>query len=472
MAGPCHNAVPRRQFLQDAAAGVAGLSLLGLGCEGQRRAQVGAGARPCNLLFIFADQMHGFALGCMNHPDVLTPHLDQLAASGTLFRNCYSAAPVCTPFRANLFTGRYGSQTGVLRNNQRIPEGARTLAAALNDGGYTTSYVGKWHLGATGNVAVPAHLRGDFQHFIGYQAYNDYEKNVIFFDEDMAPRQFPRHRTDATGDVAIERLEAIADRRFALFVSFQSPHYPEQPSPRFLDLYRDLRPTRRPNCQEIDPYIGTQEPPSRRETDPVYRIYGNNLDEYLRRYYALVTQLDDNVGRILDRLRQLGREDDTVVIFTSDHGDMQGSHGLKNKNRYYEESVRIPCIVRDPRGKRGDAREELVSSVDFFPSVLDYAGLAPEPTAEGRSVLPLTRGRGSDWEDVVISESCGAAGGDWLMVRMGRYKLVADRRLQPVVLFDLERDPYEMRDVLAQEGRRAASLRQRLVAWHEHVTRG
>ncbi len=469
MTNHCKSSFPRRQFLYDAAAGAVGLSLLGLGCEGQRSASLRASNKPCNVLFVFADQMHGFALGCMNHPDVKTPHLDQLAAGGTLFRSCYSAAPVCTPFRCNLLTGRYGSQTGVLRNNLRIPEGERTLAAALNDGGYATSYVGKWHLGATGNVAVPPQFRAGFQHFIGYQAYNDYEKNVIFYDEDMQPRRFQRHRTDATADVAIQRLEAIADRRFALFVSFQSPHYPEQPSAEFLERYRNLKPTRRPNCEEIDPYIRTEAPPSRPETDPLYKIYGNNLDEYLRRYYALVTQLDHNVGRILARQRELGHEDDTVVVFSSDHGDMQGSHGMENKNRYYEESVRIPCIVRDPRGRRGDVRNELISSTDYFPSVVDYAGLPAEPTAEGRSLAPLTRGGRVDWEDVVYSEACQGAGGDWFMVRAGKYKLVVRKNLTPMALFDLEKDPYEMHDLLPAEAERAESLRQQLAAWRARI---
>ena len=190
-----------------------------------------------NILVIFADQMHGFAMSCMGHPDVKTPNLDWLASEGTLFRNSYSQSPVCTPFRCCLLTGRYGSQTGVLRNQQPIPAGERTFADAFNDGGYRTSYVGKWHLGNTGNVAVPESQRGGFTDFIGYEAYNDFIDGVKFFDEDGNYTPTTDHRTKETTDITMQRLANMTDEKFAMVVSYQNPHYPEQPTLKYEKLY-------------------------------------------------------------------------------------------------------------------------------------------------------------------------------------------------------------------------------------------
>ncbi|MCK5001109.1 MAG: sulfatase-like hydrolase/transferase, partial [Anaerohalosphaera sp.] len=214
------------------------------------------GKQP-NILVLFADQMHGFAMGCMEHPDVKTPNLDFLASEGTLFRNAYSEAPICTPFRCCMFTGRYGSQTNVLVNQKRIPAGERTFADAFNDGGYRTSYVGKWHLGGTGNIAVAEYLRGGFTDFIGYEAYNDFIDGVLFFDENGVAAPTEDHRTKETTDIAMERLAKLVDKKFAMVVSYQNPHYPEQPSLKYEKLYENLLPTRRPNCTTnptFDPY--------------------------------------------------------------------------------------------------------------------------------------------------------------------------------------------------------------------------
>ncbi len=432
-----------------------------------------------NILFMFADQMHGFAMNCMGTEDIHTPHLDELARSGALFRNAYSNAPVCTPFRINLMSGRYGAQTDALRNEAKIPNGTRTLADCLNDGGYRTSYVGKWHNGATGNVFIPPELRGGFQEFIGYQCYNDYLKNIRFFDEVGNVDQREGHRTDITSDIAIERLDRLAqrDEPFALFVSYQNPHYPEQPSPEYAAMYEGKAIRRRPNCQEIDPFVGTASPPSPRPfgKDPNFQRYGNNLDQYLRDYYAMVTQLDANVGRMLHELEKRGLRDNTVIVFTSDHGDLQGSHGLKNKGRPWEESTRIPLIVDLPQGAEGVVLDELVSGIDIAATLVDLAGEETPGSFEGASFAPLARGEPQQWDRPVFSELR-----NWAMVRHGDLKLTAGKPedgargdLEPQTLFDLGRDPYEMDNVLddpnyTDERERLSRL---LREWWEHVSK-
>lgn len=421
-----------------------------------------------NVLFLFADQMHAFALGCMGNPDVQTPNLDRLAARGVLFRQCYSSAPLCTPMRANLLTGRYCCQTDTLRNEARIPAEERTLADALNDGGVRTSYVGKWHLGGKGNGPIPEELRGGFTDFIGYQCYNGFYKDVCFYDEAGVEHRFTKHRTDATTDLALERLERLAGQRFAMFVSYQNPHYPVQPAPEFAARYAGRPILRRPNASDIDPYTRTFSPPSPPpDEDPDALRYGGNLDEYIRLYYAMITQMDHQIGRLLERLEALGIADRTAVFFTSDHGDMQGSHALKNKATFWEESSRVPFIAYVPGGFRGET-EALVSTTDMYPTVLDLAGLPAEPTAEGRSYGTLLRGGRQPWNDAVYSEDQSG----WLMIREGNWKLAVDRATYtPSHLFHLGDDPYELYN-LVQRPEHAATrerLRERLRAWHADV---
>ena len=399
-----------------------------------------------NTLFIFADQMHAFAMGCMGTHDIQTPNLDRLAARGVLFRNAYSNAPVCTPFRINLFTGLYGCQTASLRNEAAIPDGIPTLAQRLNEGGIHTSYVGKWHIGDTGNKNVLPEHRGGFTDFIGYYCYNDYLGGIHFFDEDGEKHKYEGHRTEATTDLAIDRLRGIADKQFAMFVSYQNPHYPVQPSPKYEAMYAGKTITRRPNCQQIDPFTGTASPPSPRpfDLDVNHQKYGNDLDEYLRLYYAMVTQLDDNVGRLIAELEKLGIADDTAIVFTSDHGDMQGSQGLKNKALPWEESTRIPLIACVPGGASGVATDNLVTGIDFFPTVLEWMNLPDEPTNEGTSFAPTTFGRPQKMEGPVFSEMK-----DWCMVRKGDFKLVVNAvTLEPTHMFDLKNDPYEMTNIV------------------------
>jgi arylsulfatase A-like enzyme len=418
-----------------------------------------------NILFYFTDQMNRFALNCMGTADIRTSNLDRLAGEGVLFRNAYSNCPICTPFRINLFTGRYSGETRTFGNENRIPASCVTLADRLNAGGFRTGFVGKWHIGANGNKPVPEELRGGFREFIGYQCYNGFYKDVVFFDEENRAHAFDRHRTEVTTDLAIERLETMAGKPFALFVAEQGPHYPVQPAPEYAALYKDAVLKARPNFRPVDPYTGTWSPLSPRPPDtcPDFIRYGNNPDEYRRLYYAMVTQIDANVGRLLGALDRLGLAETTAVVFTSDHGDMQGSHGLKNKCFPHEESSGIPLIVRVPGGARGVVTDALVSGVDYFPTLLDYAGLAPEPGLPGVDFAPLTRGAPQVLDGPVFSEMP-----KWRMVREGNLKLVVEGEDdRPSMLFDLERDPAELEnrvDDPAYAGPRAR-LRERLREW-------
>jgi arylsulfatase A-like enzyme len=418
-----------------------------------------------NLLFIFTDQQHRYALGCMGNPDVETPTLDRLAERGVLFTRSYSNDPVCGPFRGSLLTGQYSSRCGVTRNGDPLPDGAPTFADAANAGGYDTAFVGKWHLGGAGNQPIPKALRGGFQHFMGYQCHNGFYNEVCFYDEANREHRFEKHRTDVTTDLAIERLKMLARSQspFMLMVAYQAPHYPEQPAPEYARMYRDRPVSRRPNCTgEIDPFTATHSPPSPDsiDLDPDYQRYGNDLDAYIRLYNAMCTQIDANIGRLFDALEDAGVADQTMIVFTSDHGDMQGSHGMKNKCLPYEESAGIPLIVRVPGLPESRVSDAPVSGIDLMPTCLELMGLPPVDGVDGASFAPLLRGRTEAGPGFAFSER-----GTWCMVVGAAWKLVAERGengLAPTMLFHLDEDPYEMQNRVADPA--DAPLRDRMLA--------
>jgi len=416
--------------------------------------------RP-NILFIFADQLVYDGLGCTGSPDAITPHLDALAAGGVVCDAAYSSSPVCTPYRACLLTGRHAGTIGALRNEAPLPVGVPTLADALAAGGYATAYVGKWHLGGKDQIAVPAALRGGFQRFIGYQCYNDYIHDVEFFDEAGRGRRFAGNRTQATSDLAIEALDSLASggAPWLLMASYQDPHYPLQPEPGYAALFHGRPVARRPNQREVEPFTPTWSPRSPRpvQRDPNWQRYGGDLDEYLRLYHAQVCQLDAEVGRVLARLRRLGLDDKTIVVFTSDHGDLQGMHGLVNKSSWHEGSARVPLLAAGPGIPPGTRLPVPVGCVEWLATCCDWAQRPAPEGVHAPSMRALLEGR-SQAHIPVFSES-----GDWISVREGAWRCAASTAdLTVRALHDLEADPYELHDRAGDPA--TAEIQARLVA--------
>ncbi len=427
-----------------------------------------------NLLFIFTDQQHRYALGCMDNPNIETPNLDRLAKQGVLFRRCYSNNPICGPFRGSLLTGQYTSRCGVIRNGDPLPQGTTTFAEAFGSAGYTTSWVGKWHLGGNGNGPIARELQGGFDRFTGYQCYNGFYRDVCFYDREGCEHRFEKHRTDVTTDLAIRELDDLAegDQPFMLMMSYQAPHYPEQPAPEYAELYKGRKIVHRPNVQEIDPFTPTFSPRSPRPVDGDldYQRYGRNLDEYIRLYNAMCTQIDANIGRLLTRLEELDIEEKTMIVFTSDHGDMQGAHGLKNKCLPHEESAGIPLIMYVPGLPGGRVTDELVSGIDLMPTCLDLAGITPVDSADGTSIGPFLDRQTESACEAVFSEF-----NDWCMIVRSGWKLAAHRKeeggLDPTLMTNLDQDPYELNNRVndPEVADLRAQLLSELTAWDQNV---
>ncbi len=419
--------------------------------------------RP-NLLLIMADQMHKYALGAVT-PYVKTPNLDRLAEEGTLFSNAYSNNPVCGPFRGILYSGRYSKDCGVQKNGQALREEEETLPGELARLGYETGFVGKLHLGADGNGPVPEKYRAGHQHFLGYQCYNGFRDQVCFYDEEGNEHRFTEHRTDVTARLGIERLRELAGtgKPFLQTIFFQAPHYPEQPSEAYERLYDGAELPMPEQYREIEPYTPTYSPYSPRPfcLCPDYVRYGGNLPEYLKLYYAMVSQIDANVGLILEELERLGIAGHTAVVFSADHGDMQGSHGMKNKCLPYERSCGIPLIVKLPWCRQEKLVRTPVSAVDIYPTCMELAGAVSQKKLPGQSLIGLILGSSAGHRPVFAENHMHRK--RWYMMRNARYKLVADAEgLAPELLFDLEKDPEEAENLVSDA--RFSAVKQELLA--------
>lgn len=413
-----------------------------------------------NILMIFADQHHKYALGKVDEK-MITPNLDALADEGTLFTNAYSPNPVCGPYRACLLTGQYSTHHKAADNASALPDKYPNLAEHLHNAGWECGYIGKYHLGGNGNIPIPENLRRGFTYFMGYQCYNGFDPDppfnieILFRDMDNNAHVFNRHRTDVTADLAVDMLEELKKRNKPFFaaVSFQAPHYPEQPSAKYAEMYKDVYFDKTPDYVEgVEPYTPTYTPPTPQpfENCPNYQRYGGDMDKYKQYYSAMVTQVDAGVGKIMEALDRLGLADDTMVIYTADHGDMQGSHGHINKSLPFEKSAGVPFIVRMPGNQRCGVSKELISGLDIYSTALAAAGVDDHGQGDGTDFTPYLRGETEKIHDYVVSEYPVSYPSEypWHLIRTPQYKLVVSpKTFEPIYLFDMLADPYEMNDL-------------------------
>lgn len=446
----------RREWLQCTA-----LSSLGAGLALQSH---GDTAKRPNILLLMADQMRGDCLGADGNDAVITPHLDSLAKEGILFRRAYSSVPSCTPARAALLTGLGPWKNGML-GYSRIPERyAREKPRMLSAGGYKTGAIGKCHfhpqrnshgydfmlLDESGRVESDD-FESDYRAWFHEQAptenpdatgigWNDYPARPYALPEEL-------HPTTWTGNEALRYLESYEDEApFFLKVSFARPHSPYDAPQRFFDLYED---------REIPaPLVGDwceRYAPRASDRDSLWHgDLGVETALHSRKgYYGSVTFIDEQIGRILALLRKRNMLDNTLIIFTADHGDMLGDHHLWRKTYGYEGSARIPMILRPPAGCdpawRGVEREEPVGLRDILPTCLDAAGLGGAEKMDGKSLLQLLRDDGKDWRPWMDLEhsTCYLDTEHWNGLTDGRVKYLYFGQSGEEQLFDLVKDPGE-----------------------------
>lgn len=424
-------------------------------------------SRPPNILVIMSDQHAAGALGAAGHPVVQTPNLDRLCAEGVAFTSAYAAYPMCTPARASFMTGRYATGHGVWELGDPLDSALPTWAHALQIAGYHTALAGRMHfVGPDQWHGFAQRLCPDVgENGMPIFAYADWDAKEqpegVMLDalaiagptgEETRYQAYDRAVCDAAVR-ALRQAAATPSRPWALTVGLVLPHFPYQVSRPYYDRYRDSGiplPTTPPDGRTFDDCI----PEVYRG---IRRWLGLHVDgataEQVRCarqcYYGMITFMDEQIGRVLDELRQQGLEENTVVVYLSDHGDSLGEHGLWSKMTFYEESARIPLIVRLPGMQyAGERCAAPVSQVDWLPTLLELTGQAPwgEPLT-GRSLLPLLQDPSQAWpERAVLSDyACNGVPAPQRMVRRGPWKAVFGGGAPPA-LYHLHDDPGEWRD--------------------------
>ena len=423
---------------------------------------------PTNLLFILADQWRSSALGCGSDEIVRTPHIDGLASQGANCQRAYAANPVCTPNRACILTGRYSHQTGMTQNDLQLPPQEVCWPELLREAGYATHYVGKWHLDGNERPGYvpPGWRRRGFATFEGFNRGHSYHKHWGFDDSGeplagMAAGMDPYYEPTLQTDLAIQFMHRNQGQPFACYLSWGPPHTPFRP-PEAHDLYEPGEIVLRKNVPA--------EHHARARKD-------------LAGYYGLCESLDHEMGRLLSFLDESGLRDNTLVIFTADHGELAGSHGKYRKGEPESESLQVPLMMRLPgRIPAGSEPRTLISSLDLMPTLLSLCGMPSPHSCAGMDLAgTLTSDDAGPSVESIYCEGkvssphrdaqLNAQGGDprpWRALITQRYKLNVRAEYSIVDgLFDLQEDPLEMRNLANTSESRSlqGDLLAELKAW-------
>jgi len=398
--------------------------------------------RP-NLVLVFTDDQRWDALGVVQReqgerarfPWLRTPHMDRLAAEGVRFRNAFVTLPLCAPSRAVFLTGRYNHLNGIANNRTPFPADSVTHSTLLRAAGYTTAYIGKWHMGSQSGK------RPGFDYSASFLGQGRYFDCAIEVNGVATPSK--GWVDDVTTDYAIRFIREHRDRPFAVTLGYKATHGPFDPPERARERFAGEQARPVPNLASRAIYRGPADEPA-----TAAKGGATNLG-----YFRCISAIDDNLGRLLGALDELGLADDTLIVFSSDNGYYLGEHGLGDKRSLYEESIRVPMLARYPRTfPRGRVVDEMVLNLDLAPTWLDLAGLPSNPGMQGRSWRPLAEGRPVDWRTTFLAqyfrENAFPTTPTTVAVRTATAKLIRyPGHDEWTELFDLSADPYETRNL-------------------------
>lgn len=421
-----------------------------------------------NILFIMSDDHAAHAMSCYGSRINETPNLDRIAQEGMRLDNCLCTNSICTPSRATILTGMYSHKNGVRTLADTLDTRREHVAKLLQAAGYQTAIVGKWHLGHGGDSDPTG-----FDYWSVVPGQGKYHSPV--FIEMGRRRTIPGYATDIITDLSLEWLEQRDPTKpFFLMCHHKAPHRPWEPDQKHARMYEDVEIPEPPTFYDDYSNRGHAAAAAEMRIDRDLRFTDLkedppedlssleqkrwNYQRYIKDYLRCVASVDDNVGRLLEYLDEAGLAEDTVVIYTSDQGFFLGDHGWYDKRFFYEESLRMPFVVRYPREiAAGSTSSEIVLNTDFAPLFLDFAGVEVPDWMQGRSFRSILRGdRPEDWRASMYYRYYMHGGEHNVYahygVRTDRYKLIYYYKDDPGPteweLFDLEEDPYEMRNVV------------------------
>ncbi len=391
-----------------------------------------------NIVFVFADQWRVQSMGYAGNPDVKTPNLDKLASEGVNFMNAISTNPVCTPYRAILLTGQYPLKTGMFMNDVSLYPVSKSFAKLFKQEGYNTAYIGKWHLDGNGRSAfIPKERRQGFDYWKVLECSHEYNNSQYWGNDDKL-HKWEGYDAEAQTKDAIAYIEeqAKSEKPFCLMLSWGPPHAPYKTAPKeFQDLYKNVDIQLRPNV-----------PDELKE----------KTKDLLRGYYAHCSALDSYIKQLQDAIKLSNIEDNTIFVFTSDHGDMINSHGQMKKQRIYEESARVPFIIKYPAllGKEGRHSDFLLNTLDILPTMLGLSGLDIPADLDGEDITDVIFGKEEDDRKAAIV-SCIQPFGQWKRAAGGKeFRGIITKRYTYAknlsgewLFFDNVEDPYQLNNL-------------------------
>lgn len=439
--------------------------------------------KPRNIVFILADDHRADAMGFLGHPVLKTPQLDRLASEGVYCANALVTTSLCSPSRASILTGLYAHNHKVIDNNNPVDPSLVFFPQYLQAAGYETAFIGKWHMG--GNEDNPQ--RG-FDHWVSFKGQGTYwadgrgvTRRVAQTTNDgfnVDGRRVPQkgYVTDELTDLALKWLNGRkGDRPFFLYLSHKAVHSDFVPADRHLGRYRDAVI---PLPESAAPPTPTQDKPrwvrdqrnSRHGIEYGYNVPDYTVEKYARRYFETLLAVDDSVGRILDWLDRKGLGESTLVVYMGDNGFHFGEHGLIDKRTAYEDSIKVPLLLRCPEVFRASTRiEDIVANIDIAPTLLEFAGLVPPHVMDGRSFYRLARGERIPWREYFLYEYFWEWNGPYtptlFAIRGQRYKYIHPHGVWDLdELYDLEVDPGEKQNLINSPEYRAiaSDLNRRL----------
>ncbi|MEZ5402571.1 MAG: sulfatase [Bryobacteraceae bacterium] len=414
----------------------------------------GAESRRPNILFVLADQWRPQTLPSSGDPDLDAPNLARLAREGVHFSRVYATNPVCTPSRASILTGRYPHACRMPKNDLLLPLEEICIADRLKSAGYATGYIGKWHLDGDPRPGfVPPERRRGFDYWAAFNRGHFYF-NSTYFRDTPEPIRPPGFEPDYQTDLAIDFIRRNKANPFYLYLSWGPPHTPRTPPPKYRQKYQPGQFHLRPNVPED---------------------YAAKAREGLAGYYGLCSALDENFGRLLKAVDDADIAGDTLVVFSADHGDMVGSQGLEYKGVPFEESARIPLLMRYPRRLKANTRSDLlISNADYMPTFLGLAGAEIPGAVQGLDQSAAIFDSGPARRESLYAYGKLGTPDQWRMVVRGRDKLVVDVKDKATHLYNLADDPYEQTNLVEEPtlARRSDELRAHLLDWRRRLGDG
>ncbi len=401
-----------------------------------------------NVVIFFTDQQRWDSLGINGNPMGITPNLDRMAKEGTNCHYSFSPQPVCLPARACLQTGLYASQVGCNTNDDSLGEEVPKLAEYFNEAGYKTGYIGKWHLDGTSSKVFDK-PQGGYQYWLAENVLefvsDAYE--TVLHDGNGEKVTLPGYRVDALTDAAIRYIDDQKENPFMLMLSHLEPHHQN---------HRDNFPA---------PY-GYEELYNDPWTPPDLKALGGSSSRHLPGYYGMIKRLDESYGRVMDALRSRELLENTIVLYSADHGCHFKTRNAEYKRSCHDASTRIPMVFTGGPFSGGGHLTDMINLVDIPPTLLDACGITVPNHMMGNSLLPLLKGEREEWPEAIYSEISESHTGRVVRTKRWKYSIrkTAENSYVDDFLYDTENDPWELDNLIGLDAYKGVTdtMRQRL----------